>query len=194
VREIVIDAETTGLDPLDGHRAVEIGALELVNRSPTGQKFYRYVCPERAKVAHAAAVHGITAEFLADKLLFGAVAEEFFAFVGYAPLMAHNAGFAIAFINAESKRATKPPIATERVVGTLVRGRRKHAGGQNTRVNSLRNKHGALLDAALLAAVYVDLTTTRQAALQLEPLALAPSNIHAIVIVRPLPFAARIAD
>jgi DNA polymerase III subunit epsilon len=132
VREIVIDTETTGLDPLDGHRIVEIGAVEPVNRSPTGQTFHRYVCPERSMPADAVAVHGLTAEFLADKPLFGAVADEFLAFVGDAPLVAHNAGFDIAFINAELARAAKPTIAPERVVDTLVLARRKHAGGHNT--------------------------------------------------------------
>jgi DNA polymerase III subunit epsilon len=188
-REIVIDTETTGLDPLDDHRVVEIGAVELINRSPTGQTFHRYLCPQRAMPADAVAVHGLTAEFLADKPLFAAIADEFLAFVGDAPIVAHNAGFDVAFINAELRAAAKPPIATERVVDTLVLARRKHSGGHNTLddlcsrygANSLRSKHGALLDAELLAAVYVELTTTRQAALQLEALALAPSNNQTIV-------------
>jgi DNA polymerase III subunit epsilon len=182
MREIVIDTETTGLDPLDGHRVVEIGAVELINRSPTGQTFHRYLCPQRAMPADAVAVHGLTAEFLADKPPFDHVADEFLAFVGDAPLVAHNAGFDIFFLNAELKRAAKPPIAPERVVDTLVLARRKHPGGHNTLddlcsrygINSLRSKHGALLDAELLAAVYVELTTTRQSALQLEPIKSAP--------------------
>jgi DNA polymerase III subunit epsilon len=200
MREIVIDTETTGLDPLDGHRIVEIGAVELVNCSPTGQTFHRYVCPQGGMPADAVAVHGLTAEFLADKPLFGDVADEFLAFVGDAPLVAHNAGFDIAFLSAELKRAAKPPIATD-VVDTLVLARRKHAGGNNTlddlcsryRVNSLRGKHGALLDAELLAAVYVELTTTRQSALQHEPITLAPSNIQAIVRVRRHPLPPRVS-
>jgi DNA polymerase III subunit epsilon len=174
MREIVIDTETTGLDPLGGHRIVEIGAV--VNRSLTGQTFRRYLCPQRAMPADPVAVHGLTAEFLTDKPLFGAVADEFLAFVGDgdAPLVAHNAGFDIAFPNAELKRAAKPPIATERVVDTLVLARCKHAGGLTLDDlcarygvdRSRRTQHGALLDAELLAAVYVELTTTRQAALQ----------------------------
>jgi DNA polymerase III subunit epsilon len=138
--------------------------------------------------------HGLTAEFLADKPLFGAVADELLAFVGDAPLVAHNAGFDIAFLNAELKRAGKPPIATEPVVDTLVLARREHAGGHNT-LNDLcsrcgvdrprRSKHGALLDAELLAAVYVELTTTRQATLQLDPIKSAPASFRAIVRARP---------
>ena len=128
-REIVIDTETTGLDPLNGDRIVEIGAVELVNRSVTGQTYHCYLCAERSVPADALAVHGLSAEFLADKPVFGAVADDFLLFVGHVPLVAHNAGFDIAFLNAELKRAGKPPIATERVIDTLVLARRKHAGG-----------------------------------------------------------------
>jgi DNA polymerase III subunit epsilon len=201
MREIVIDIETTGLDPLGGHRVVEIGAVELVNRSLTGQTFHRYLCPQRAMPADAVAVHGLTAEFLADKPLFGAVADEFLEFVGEAPLVAHNAAFDIAFPNDERKRAAKPPIAIERVIDTLVLARRKHAGGHNTLddlcsryggVNSLRSKHGALLDAELLAAVYVELISDRQAAMQFEPLVSGTSNVRAIVRVRPKPLPPRV--
>ena len=191
MREIVVD--TTGLDPLGGDRIVEIGAVELINRAPTGRTFHRYLNPERNMPADAVSVHGLTAQFLADKPLFGDMADEFLAFVGDAPLVAHNAGFDIAFLNAELTRAAKPPIEPERVVDTLVLGRRNHPGGHNTLddlcsrygVNSLRSKHGALLDAELLAAVYVELTTTRQAALQLDLLAVASSNIQTIVRVPP---------
>jgi DNA polymerase III subunit epsilon len=170
LREIVVDTETTGLDPLNGDRIVDVGAVELVNRSLTGQTFHRYRCPQRAMPADALAVHGLTAEFLADKPLFAAVADEFLAFVGDAPLVAHNAGFDVAFLNAELTRAAKPTIAPERVVDTLVLARRKHPGGHNTLGDSLRSKHGALLDAEPSAAVYVELTTTRQAARQLAPI------------------------
>jgi DNA polymerase III subunit epsilon len=101
----------------------------VLNRRPTGDTFHRYLCPERSMPADALAIHGLSAEFLADKPLFAAVADEFLAFVGDAPLVAHNAGFDIAFLSAELKRAAKPPIATERVVDTLVLARRPHAGG-----------------------------------------------------------------
>jgi DNA polymerase-3 subunit epsilon len=200
VREIVIDIETTGLDPLEGHRIVEIGAVELINRCPTGNTFHCYLCPQRAMPADALAVHGLSTEFLTDKPLFGAVADEFLAFVGDALLVAHNAGFDIAFLNAELKRIAKPPIATERVIDTLVLARRKHAGGLT--LDDLRSRygverlyrtqHGALLEAELLAAVYVELTTTRQAALQLGSTASGPSNIRAIVRVRPRPLPRRV--
>jgi DNA polymerase III epsilon subunit-like protein len=116
MREIVIDTETTGLDPLSGNRIVEIGAVELGDRCPTGNTFHCYLWPERSVPADAHAVHGLSAEFLADKPVFGAVADEFLAFVGHAPLVAHNASFDIAFLNAELKHAAKPVIATERVI------------------------------------------------------------------------------
>jgi DNA polymerase-3 subunit epsilon len=107
MREIVLDTETTGFDPLNGHRIVEIGAVELVNRSLTGQTFHCYLCPERSVPVDALAVHGLSAEFLGDKPLFAAVADEFLTLVDNAPLVAHNAGFDIAFLNAELQRAGK---------------------------------------------------------------------------------------
>jgi DNA polymerase-3 subunit epsilon len=200
MREIVIDTETTGLDPLSGHRVAEISAVELVDHVPTGRTFHCYLNPERNMPADAIAVHGLTAEFLADKPPFDYVADEFLAFVGDAPLVAHNAGFDIAFLNAELKRAGKPPIATERVVDTLVLARRKHTGGLTLDDlcarygvdRSRRTQHGALLDAELLAAVYVELSTTRQAALQLEPIKSAPASVHAIVRTRPKPLLLRV--
>jgi DNA polymerase III subunit epsilon len=200
MREIVLDTETTGFDPLGGHRIVEIGAVELVDHSPTGRTFHRYLCPERTVPADPVTVHSLTTEFLADKPLFADVADQLVAFLGDAPLVGHNASFDIAFLNTELKRAAKPPIATERVVDTLVLARRRHPGGHNTLddlcsrygVYSLRSKHGALLDAELLAAVYVELTTTRQAALQLDPLKSAPASVHALVRARPQPLPPRV--
>jgi DNA polymerase III subunit epsilon len=201
MREIIIDTETTGLDPLAGHRVVEIGAVELVDHSPTGRTFHCYLNPEHSVPADAVAVHGLTAEFLADRPLFEYVADEFLAFVGDAPLVAHNAGFDIAFLNAELKRAGKPPIATERVVDTLVLARRKHPGGHNTLDDlctryhidrSHRTQHGALLDTELLAAVYVELTCDRQAALRLDPITSAPASVRAIVRQRPVPLPPRV--
>jgi DNA polymerase III subunit epsilon len=148
-------------------------AIASSSLAPSRPHVSPHVCPERAVPADAVALHGLTAEF-PDKPLFADVADELLAFVGDAPLVAHNAGFDIAFPNAELKRAAKPPIATERVVDTLVLARCKHAGGLTLDDlcarygvdRSRRTQHGALLDAELLAAVYVELTTTRQAALQ----------------------------
>jgi DNA polymerase III subunit epsilon len=174
MREIVLDTETTGLDPLRGDRLIEVGCIELFNRMPTGQTFHRYINPERDISAEAFAVHGLSTEFLADKPFFHEVAEELLAFLGDAPLVIHNASFDISFINAELDRLRRPPIPRERLVDTLLLARRKHPGVSNklddlcSRYaidNSRRSKHGALLDAELLAEVYVDLIGARQSQL-----------------------------
>ena len=174
MREIVLDTETTGLDPLRGDRLVEIGCVEILNRMPTGQTFHRHINPEREVPAEAFAVHGLSREFLADKPLFAHVVDEFLEFIGDAPLVIHNASFDISFINAELDRVKMPPIARERLVDTLLLARRKHPGVSNrlddlcSRYaidNSRRTKHGALLDAELLAEVYVDLIGARQSQL-----------------------------
>lgn len=169
-----MDTETTGLDPYQGHRLVEVGCIELVNRIPTGQTFHRYLNPERDVPAEAFAVHGLSADFLRDKPGFIEVADELLAFVGEAPLVAHNAVFDLGFLNAELERAAKPLIGRERLVDTLLLARRKHPGGPNRLDdlcarygidNSRRTKHGALLDAEILAEVYVELIGARQAQL-----------------------------
>jgi len=174
MREIVLDTETTGLDPLRGDRLVEVGCIELINRMPTGQTFHRYMNPEREMAAEAFAVHGLSTEFLADKPFFHEAVEEFLAFIGDAPLVIHNASFDIGFINAELDRLKRPPILRDRLVDTLLLARRKHPGVSNrlddlcSRYaidNSRRTKHGALLDAELLAEVYVDLIGARQSVL-----------------------------
>ncbi|MGJ4941023.1 DNA polymerase III subunit epsilon [Bradyrhizobium sp. HKCCYLS1011] len=174
MREIVLDTETTGLDPLRGDRLVEIGCIEIFNRMPTGQTFHRYINPERDMPAEAFAVHGLSSEFLATKPLFHEVVEEFLTFIGDAPLVIHNASFDIGFINAELDRVSRVPIPRERLVDTLLLARRKHPGVSNrlddlcSRYaidNSRRTKHGALLDAELLAEVYVDLVGARQSQL-----------------------------
>src|SRR5580700_10763722 len=166
MREIVLDTETTGLDPLRGDRLVEIGCVEIFNRMPTGQTFHRHLNPERDMPAEAYAVHGLSSEFLADKPLFAHVVEEFLEFIADAPLVIHNASFDISFINA----------ARDRLVDTLMLARRKHPGVSNrlddlcSRYaidNSRRTKHGALLDAELLAEVYIDLIGARQSQLTL---------------------------
>jgi len=174
MREIVLDTETTGLDPLRGDRLVEVGCIELINRMPTGQTFHRYFNPERDVAAEAFAVHGLSTEFLAGKPFFHEAVEEFLAFIGDAPLVIHNASFDIGFINAELDRLKRPPILRDRLVDTLLLARRKHPGVSNrlddlcSRYaidNSRRTKHGALLDAELLAEVYVDLIGARQSVL-----------------------------
>jgi DNA polymerase III subunit epsilon len=174
MREIVLDTETTGLDPLRGDRLVEIGCVEIFNRMPTGQTFHRYINPERDMPQEAFAVHGLSTEFLADKPLFAAVADEFLAFIGDSPLVIHNASFDISFINAELDRLKRGGIPRDRLVDTLLLARRKHPGVSNrlddlcSRYaidNSHRTKHGALLDAELLAEVYIDLIGARQSQL-----------------------------
>jgi DNA polymerase III subunit epsilon len=174
LREIVLDTETTGLDPYQGHRLVEVGCVELANRIPTGQTFHHYLNPERDVPAEAFAVHGLSADFLRDKPGFVEIADELLAFIGEAPLVAHNAVFDLGFLNAELERAAKPLIERERLVDTLLLARRKHPAGPNrlddlcTRYgidNSRRTKHGALLDAEILAEVYVELIGARQAQL-----------------------------
>src|ERR1700761_73533 len=174
MREIVLDTETTGLDPLRGDRLVEIGCVEIFNRMPTGQTFHVYINPERDMPAEAFAVHGLSSEFLADKPLFSGVVEGFLEFIGDAPLVIHNASFDISFINAELDRINRPAISRERLVDTLLLARRKHPGVSN-RLDDLcsryaidnprRTKHGALLDSELLAEVYIDLIGARQSQL-----------------------------
>jgi DNA polymerase III subunit epsilon len=174
LREIVLDTETTGLDAANGDRLIEIGCIEIVNRIPTGREFHRYLNPERDIHPDAVAVHGLTPEFLRDKPRFADVAGEFLTFLADAPIVAHNAGFDLGFINAELERVSRPTIAADRVVDTLALARRRHPAGPNT-LDALckrygidlsqRTKHGALLDSLLLAGVYVELLGERQAAL-----------------------------
>src|SRR6201990_2296220 len=174
MREIVLDTETTGLDPLRGDRLVEIGCVEIYNRMPTGQTYHVYINPERDMPAEAFAVHGLSTEFLASKPLFNEVVDEFLAFIGDTPLVIHNASFDISFINAELDRIKRVAIPRDRLVDTLLLARRKHPGVSNrlddlcSRYaidNSRRTKHGALLDAELLAEVYIDLIGARQSQL-----------------------------
>jgi len=174
MREIVLDTETTGLDPLRGDRLVEIGCVEIYNRMPTGQTYHCYINPQRDMPAEAFAVHGLSAEFLSTKPLFTDVVDAFLEFIGDAPLVIHNASFDISFINAELDRIKRQPIPRDRLVDTLLLARRKHPGVSNrlddlcSRYaidNSRRTKHGALLDSELLAEVYIDLIGARQSQL-----------------------------
>ena len=174
MREIVLDTETTGLDPLRGDRLVEIGCVEMYNRMPTGQTYHCYINPERDMPAEAFAVHGLSAEFLSTKPRFADVVGDFLEFIADAPLVIHNASFDISFINAELDRIKRQPIPRDRLVDTLLLARRKHPGVSNrlddlcSRYaidNSRRTKHGALLDSELLAEVYIDLIGARQSQL-----------------------------
>jgi len=177
MREIVLDTETTGLDPLTGHRVVEIGCIELVNCIPTSATFHTYLNPERDMPAEAEAIHGLSAEFLADKPKFVEIADSLLQFLGDAKLVIHNAGFDLAFLNAELDRLKRSPIGRDRIVDTLALARRRHPGGSNRLDdlcarygidNSRRTKHGALLDAELLAEVYAELVGGRQARFSLD--------------------------
>jgi DNA polymerase-3 subunit epsilon len=206
MREIILDTETTGLDPLRGDRLVEIGCVEILNRMPTGQTFHRHINPERDMPAEAFAVHGLSTAFLADKPLFVHVVEEFLEFIADAPLVIHNASFDIGFINAELDRIKRPPIARDRLVDTLLLARRKHPGVSNrlddlcSRYaidNSRRTKHGALLDAELLAEVYIDLIGARQSQLVLATEArdtYAGGYGEMPRRQRPVPLAPRVSD
>jgi DNA polymerase III subunit epsilon len=205
MREIVLDTETTGLDPYQGDRVVEIGCVELFNGIPTGQSFHRYVNPQRDMPAGAFEVHGLSGEFLKDKPLFREVADEFLDFVGSAALVIHNAAFDIGFINAELERAGKPLLARERIVDTLLLARRKHPAGPNRLDdlclryginNAKRTKHGALLDAEILAEVYIELIGARQAQLGLQPVGSSPTGavVVAVVSMRPVPLAPRMTE
>jgi len=204
MREIVLDTETTGLDPLRGDRLVEIGCVEMVNHMPTGQVFHCYLNPERDMPQEAFAVHGLSTQFLADKPLFSAVVDEFLAFIGEAPLVIHNAAFDVGFINAELARLARAAIGPDRLVDTLLLARRKHPGVSNrlddlcSRYaidNSRRTKHGALLDAELLAEVYIELIGARQAQLGLTagPVASRARGIDGPRRQRPVPLAPRLS-
>lgn len=179
MREIVMDTETTGLDPFDGHRIVEIGALELLNHIPTGRTYHQYVNPQRDMPAEALAVHGLSEEFLSDKPVFSDIVDDFLAFIDGAPLVIHNAGFDMKFINAELKWADRPALPPEQAIDSLVLARKKHPMGPNSLDalckrysidNAMRDLHGALLDSELLAQVYLELVGGRQQSLTLVEL------------------------
>lgn len=176
MREIALDTETTGLDPGSGHRMVEIGCVEMHGRIKTGRFYHTYLNPERDMPEEAYRVHGISGEFLKDKPLFRAVAEEFLAFIGDAPLVIHNAQFDMKFINAELKGNGFTEIPFSQVIDTVSMARSKFPGSpanldalcRRFSIDlSARSKHGALLDAELLADVYMELTGGRQASMAL---------------------------
>jgi DNA polymerase-3 subunit epsilon len=176
VREIVFDTETTGLDPRTGDRLVEIGYIELVNRVPTGRTFHAYFNPDRAMPIEAEQVHGLSAAFLADKPRFHEGVLDLLEFLADSPLVAHNAQFDFGFLNFELGACGQPEVSLDRMVDTLAIARRRHPGAKHsldalcTRYGidrSHRVRHGALLDAELLAQVYVELTGGRQIGLEL---------------------------
>ena len=166
MRHLILDTETTGLSPQDGHRIIEIGAVEMINYSLTGERIHLYVNPEREIDAGAIEVHGITSEYLADKPKFSEIASEFLDFIGTDILVIHNAPFDVGFLNAELNRLAKPAISMDRVVDTLQLARQKFPGAQASLDalcrrfdidNTHRDLHGALIDAHLLAEVFVEL-------------------------------------
>lgn len=185
MREIIFDTETTGLDPLNGDRLVEIGCIELINRVPTGRTYHAYFNPQRSMPAEAERVHGLSEKFLSDKPLFPDGVEQVLEFLGDCPLVAHNARFDFGFLNAELRRCGRDEICLSRMVDTVAIARTLHPGAKHsldalcTRYGidrSHRIKHGALLDAELLAQVYVELTGGRQIGLTLVENAMAGTD------------------
>ncbi len=192
MREIVLDTETTGLNPLQGDRLVEIGCVELFNHVPTGQTYHRYFNPERDMPDEAARVHGLTNDFLADKPVFAQEVESLLEFLGEAPLVIHNASFDMGFVNAELVRTGFPPLPMSRSIDTLIMARRQFPGAPVS-LDALckrfgvdlseRAFHGALLDARLLAEVYLELKGGRQPDLNMEQTAIsvaAQDEIHRV--------------
>ena len=211
MREIVLDTETTGFDPAQGDRMVEIGAVELLNHLPTGRTFHKYLNPQREVPAEAVAIHGLTDEFLRDKPLFAAVAQEFLDFIGpEAKLVIHNAAFDMKFLNAELKMVGKGQLPRSRALDTLALAREKFPGAQNSLDalcrrfgidNSSRTLHGALLDSEILADVYLELIGGRQPDLVLaapEPTRstdpAAPQQPRGQACPRPAPLPPRLTD
>ncbi|HTQ13208.1 MAG TPA: DNA polymerase III subunit epsilon [Rhizomicrobium sp.] len=205
MREIVLDTETTGLDPGDGHRIIEIGCVELEDHVPTGREFQRYLDPERP-VGDSERIHGIADAFLAGKPLFAAVVAEFLEFVGDAPLVIHNAGFDLKFLNHELHRIDHPPIPYARAIDTIDIAKAKIPGARYSLDElckrfaidlSGRAKHGALLDAQLTARVYLELVGGRQTRLKLAPAdgaTAAEAAETAMARMRPRALAARLTE
>jgi DNA polymerase-3 subunit epsilon len=201
MREIIFDTETTGLSPLTGDRMVEIGCVELLNRVETGRTFHAYFNPGRTMPSGAEAIHGLTDAFLSDKPAFHDRCEELLEFLGDSLLVAHNASFDFGFLNHELTLCGRPLVCMTRMVDTLVLARQRHPGAKHsldalcTRYGvdrSLRIKHGALIDAQLLAQVYIELTGGRQIGLSLATVSLDPAEAgvgeiraHVAIEVRP---------
>jgi DNA polymerase III subunit epsilon len=207
MREIIFDTETTGLSPREGHRLVEIGCIEVENRFPTGRVFHKYLNPERDMPIEAFEIHGLSSEFLKDKPLFAEIADEFWDFIDGAQLVAHNAGFDMGFINAEFIRVGKPAVSMEHVIDTVQLARRKYPGAKASLdalcdrfgiSNAHRVKHGALLDAEILAEVYSELLGGKQAAMMLDsaerPQAGTAAASITIPKARPMPLALLLSE
>lgn len=206
MREIVFDTETTGLDPSKGHRIVEIGAVEISNLIPSGRNFHFYLDPERDMPEEAFRIHGLSTAFLTGQKKFREIAASFIEFIADAQLVAHNAEFDMRFVNAELAMLGLPAIAADRVVDTLTIARRRHPGAANSLDalcarygvdTSRRDKHGALLDAQLLADVYAELMGGRQSALVLQTAVAAAAQESAgdhLLRRRPTPLAPRLTE
>ena len=193
MRAIVLDTETTGFKPEEGHRIVEVGCVEIVNYIPTGRTFHHYVNPERSMPADAQRIHGLSTEFLAKHLPFAAIATEFCEFIANDPLVIHNADFDIKFLNAEFQRLSLPAISKQRVICTYVMAKRKYPGAQSSLDalckrfeidNSKREKHGALVDSELLAEVYLQMMGGRQVGLDLTMINQTPVSTFNDVLER----------
>ena len=208
MREIVLDTETTGFEPGEGHRIVEIGALELLNKMPTGRTYHQYINPERAMPNEAFEVHGLGDDFLRDKPVFKTIARAFIEFVGESTLVIHNAAFDMKFLNAELTALGHPGLPMSQALDTVVMARRKFPGAPASLDalcrrfgidNSAREKHGALLDCELLAEVYLELIGGRQPDFALASAA-AQTAAHQRTMQagrakpRPAPLASRLTD
>jgi DNA polymerase-3 subunit epsilon len=194
MREIVLDTETTGLDPASGHRVIEIGCVEVISGVRSGEFFHCYLNPQRDVPDEAFRVHGLSTEFLADKPIFAEKVDDFLAFIGDSPLVIHNAGFDMRFINAELQLLGFAPLPSERALDTVAMARKKFPGSpasldalcKRFEIDlSARTKHGALLDAELLAEVYLELLGGRQVKLALEVDYTSPAQGDAIVLAVP---------
>jgi len=207
MREIVLDTETTGLDPEEGHRIVEIGGVELHNHLPTGRTYHQYINPERAMPAEAFAVHGLGDEFLSDKPVFKRVGQAFLDFVGDAQLVIHNASFDMKFLNAELRWMGLAALPLDQAIDTLEIARRKYPGSPASLDalcrrfnvdNSAREKHGALLDSEILAEVYLELIGGRQPDFGLAPTQARPTATRGQAATaptaRPEPLSSRLSE
>lgn len=202
MREIVLDTETTGFEPSEGHRIVEIGAVELFNHLPTGETYHQYINPQRSMPTEAFEVHGISEEFLRDKPLFATIGQAFLDFVGDAKLVIHNAAFDMKFLNFELGRAGLRQLPNNQAIDSLAIARRKYPGSPATLDalcrrfgvdNSGREKHGALLDSELLAEVYLELIGGRQPDFGLSSNQVSASSENTVENWRPRPRASALS-